>query len=549
MTAAPHGMALRAPWYACLREDTDRFGVEALSPCIQKYDADDFVTKLVADPQRSLRWTPADYWSFPVLRTTDDRKTLRAVLSPYKMARSEIRKLYQPNHQRFYAVTAELFCDVAGLPRPGPGDDVAVRFVMRRTQVTFAADADRTRLREFGRLAAKELVGHDPFVGEDPRDEMAADVAAAYRARARDAERVRAFEQRHAATIAELGIKSEVQGWYVRRDGRAGWHPVPQKPADPVPEGAEQTFPMWRIPRPEQDCVPGPGRSLWFGTVPTYSGENDADGAPKLGDKATYHLQCLAEKQRSGGCPPIVTVSEPTVQFRLAAFFDPSGTANRRIHVRLPDFESVQAHLSGGRPLGGVEFERPPGSQLPPGPFGKVPDQPAAGQAGGAATENCFYAIELITIVAMFVLGLFMPIVIFVFQLWWMLMLKFCWPPDTAVVAALDKLTGTTLLGGLDPADKAKVSALFGVAEEPATAKLVDALVTGNPRLATDLDGKTDQAKKLSKEFGEAMQPTGPARPAQTRPLPDVHDPLCPVTAPPSPPRRGLPPRPAAEAP
>ena len=33
-----------------------------------------------------------------------------------------IRKLFQPSHDRFYAVVVEVFCDHDGLPRPRPDD-------------------------------------------------------------------------------------------------------------------------------------------------------------------------------------------------------------------------------------------------------------------------------------------------------------------------------------------------------------------------------------------------------------------------------------------
>lgn len=524
-------MALRAPWYACLRAQTDRFGkAAALAPCIQKYDTEDFVAALVARPQRSLCWAPEDHWSFPVPRTAAEQRNLRQLLSPFSMARSDIRKLFQPSHQRFYAVTVELFCDVAGLPRPGPGDDPTVRFVLRRTLVTVSTQVDRKTLRDFAKLAARKLVGHETFAAAEPRDEMATDLAAAYRAWAHDAELLRAFEQEHAQEIAALGIRAEVQGWFVREDGQGGWHPVPGEPGDPVPDGEEQTYGMWRIPRPRRDCVPDPGRSLWFGTVPTYSGDTDAAGRPKLDDKTTYHLRCVATRRRPDPCPPIVTVSEPTAPFRLAAFFDPAGTANRRVHVRLPDFEAVQAQLATGRPVGGVEFERPAASQLTSFPLGVIPAVPGSGKADGDAAENCFFAIELITIVAMFVLSLFLPIVIIVFQLWWMLLLKFCWPPSDTMDAVLLKLNGTRTLDDLDDDETATFSTAFGV---QADKKLVEALVKAKPELVKQVPpADLTLAKQMSRDLGAALQPGGPpAPPTAPPPLPDVHDPLCPVPA------------------
>ena len=49
----------------------------------------------------------------------------------------------------------------------------------------------------------------------------------------------------------------------------------------------------------------------------------------------------------------------------------------------------------------------------------------------------CSFSIPLITIVANFVLRLFLPIVIFVFQLWWMLALRFCISPVFSLSASV----------------------------------------------------------------------------------------------------------------
>jgi hypothetical protein len=49
----------------------------------------------------------------------------------------------------------------------------------------------------------------------------------------------------------------------------------------------------------------------------------------------------------------------------------------------------------------------------------------AVGTGGGA----CTFALELFFIVAFFLFLMFLPIVVFAFQLWWMLALRFCIPP------------------------------------------------------------------------------------------------------------------------
>ena len=133
MTGQVHGMALRAPWYACGRGGFDRFDPRSFAPSIQKYDTDDFVQRVVADPRDSLVFDPGeDVWSFAVPRVKSAKPTLRDLLSPFVLARSGVRKLYQPSHHRFYAITVELFCEAPGLPRPAQAWPVEVKFVVRR---------------------------------------------------------------------------------------------------------------------------------------------------------------------------------------------------------------------------------------------------------------------------------------------------------------------------------------------------------------------------------------------------------------------------------
>ena len=59
---------------------------------------------------------------------------------------------------------------------------------------------------------------------------------------------------------------------------------------------------------------------------------------------------------------------------------------------------------------------------------------------GGDMQGNaiCFFSIPLITIIALFVLNLFLPIVVFIFQLWFLLVLRFCIPPSIKVGAGID---------------------------------------------------------------------------------------------------------------
>jgi hypothetical protein len=89
-----------------------------------------------------------------------------------------------------------------------------------------------------------------------------------------------------------------------------------------------------------------------------------------------------------------------------------------------------------------VRFVAPPGSSLTFGVSGGMPT--GGGVLPGGLT--CFWAIPLITIVAYFLLNLFLPIVVLVFGLWWMLLLKFCSLPAFSLNADI----AANLTAGID---------------------------------------------------------------------------------------------------
>lgn len=522
-----HPIALRSPWYARERADVDQFDPRTFSPVIQKYDRDDFVRQIVDAPQDSLAYGPEDVWTFVVPRPAKTGAGLRELLSPWATASSGVRKLFQPSHQRFYAVTVELFCDGPGLPLPALADRVEVGFAIRRQRVVVRRPGDDGgNLRTLARLAASELfhAGFDKTGEGRPTLETARQIADLHMLHGADSV---AFWLRHRPLIQRMGIRRVLEGWYVREDGSGSWEPVPRQATDPVPAGREQTFPMWRIPRPDRDCAPDPGRSLWFGLVPTSSADLDRAGRPRFDERTTYEISCVATRFQPAPkrrCPPLVTWSRAATEpYRLAAFFDPAGTANSRVHVRMPDVRALAAHVGSGGTAGGVVFERPAGSQFSSGPLGEFP-QPGSGTVGGDVAENCFWAIELITIIAMFVMMLFKPIVIFVFQLWWMLLLKFCWPRPDSVNALINALA-TTSINGLSPTQAAPLSDLLGVSDD------VRADITGPP--GNPGAGTVTNNQARSRELVQSLQPQSEPKPPIPTPLPPAEDPYCraPTTA------------------
>jgi hypothetical protein len=130
----------------------------------------------------------------------------------------------------------------------------------------------------------------------------------------------------------------------------------------------------------------------------------------------------------------------------------------------------------------------------------------------GASTipEICFFPIPLITIVAMFVFELFLPIIMFIFQLWWMLALKFCIPPDLQVAAGINAellFDATTDLDALEASINttdlnAKLTASFGA---PATANLTTAY---SPIALANMDFEVSAAGSTAPAASGAPSPS-----------------------------------------
>lgn len=434
------GFALRAPWYVRERGPFGLRDPRALRPSIQMYDGTDFVTRLLADPRDSLASGADDWWSYPVPVTPSTSAQGRARLTTWAMITTPLRKLYQPSHSRFYAVAVEVFCDQPGLPRAGSHRDIEVRFVMRRwrTSVTGAPRPTRRLARNLlTHLAAQQNVH---FTGaalpEDVRDLWWADHVA--------------FEENNRNLIDQMVVDSAHEGWFTSRSAPAGWKRLDEASADDV----EQDFPMWRLPRRPDDCDAAATRSTWFGIIPTHSGEHFVRGGhvhAKLDDRAIYQVRCFVRQKPAPGhehCPPKVFWGSASESFRLASPMDSQGTSKRITTITQPDLRQLAARAGQPQGPGGVRIATPPQSQLVVNPFKGIPD-PGSG-AIGAGGGSCTFALELLFIVAFFLFQLFLPIVIFAFQLWWMLALRFCFPPSSSFTALADFFAQGNLLAALE---------------------------------------------------------------------------------------------------
>ncbi|MGC3992794.1 MAG: hypothetical protein QM779_01470 [Propionicimonas sp.] len=529
------GFVFRSPWYDRVREGIDLRAPQALRPRLQMYDSAQFVKQLLRDPADSVRFGADDVWTYPVPATPSVTDSTRLRLATSKLVRTNLRKLYQPSHQRFYVVVVELFCDVPGLPRAGSHTELTMRFRMRRLNTSLTAKgrpARRVATQLVHALATSQGI-ETSGTAPDVRDVWWADVA--WRRR---------FEAEFADDLAGIGAHTDVQEWLVGRPGRGRWRTVDDADDPVLEEEEEETLPMWRLPVRERDadCEAAGTRSLWFGVVPTFSDEHwlapQPGGRPplpepKLDDHAIYEIECIASQPRPG-CPPLRWVSTPTEPFRLADPMDPAGTKNRNVTITLPDLRRLAARAGEPQGPGGVRIVTPPDSQLMVNPFKGIPGSGAGRVGAGAAI--CTFAIELFFLVAFFLFLLFLPIVVLAFQLWWLLALRFCIPPSIGFQATADFIATGKLLAdvGADVDMRAAFNISLGndftaFAPGDRTPDWVESLDSakdpgGTPVLAND--SSLTHAVLVATDPRDAVPDTPPPR--EESPA----DPLCPVPGP-----------------
>jgi hypothetical protein len=526
------GFVLRAPWYVRERLEVDVLDPRAFRPAIQMYDRTDFVQRLVRDPRDSLAVTPDDYWSYPVPvpPKVQAAQTGRLRLATHQLVRTKLRKLYQPSHNRFYVVVAEVLCDQAGLPRAGQHGDFDVAYVMRRHRTSVTGERGPTR-----RLARQLMLdlARAQHVSVDDTHPPPDDVRDLWWA---DHVWHEQFEQDHGDLTAQVKVDTEHQGWFVFDDGSAGWRNLNDPAVGPgVPGVREDTIRMVRLPRSQADCDAAATRSTWFGVIPTFSAEHYTSGGrsvPKLDDQAIYEVTCLVTlKPRPGHehCPPTVFMGTTSEAFRLASPMDPEGTSKRATTIKLPDLRLLAARA--GQPMGpgGVQIATPPKSQLVINPFKDVPGSGAGaiGTGGGV----CTFALELFFIVAFFLFLLFLPIVVFAFQLWWMLALRFCIPPGASLSIVTNFFAQGHVLA--DVKANAVVTEAFDLQFGTESSQLADHSDGWSTQLENAKDRSGNPIFTTDQPFVDALLVGTDA----TKALPDLpppleskpDDPLCPV--------------------
>jgi hypothetical protein len=421
-------------------------------PALQKYETPDLVNTFLGDPQLRLQF----------LADIDEVVTVAKPPSPMsKPVRTGtgIRKLYLDTHHRHYLVTCELHCDATGFPAVTRDQVCQAGFVIRRRLFDVPIKertAAHTMLRRLG-AARQRLASADSELAAAGLRQTAGVHARKLGARREAAAGLVAQHQAAVrAWASDIGLRRRLEGWIPQGIDACGKYvDVPACPAtgaagsgtapspsplagvgrwgavDELPsELAEGWFPLRPlIADPSNPGSDAANATIFFGLVPTGSADVDKNGTARFDDDNTYEIRCFVRRHKAA-CPRTgpqchcpITWSDPTESYQIASHFDLQGTANRPVTVQLPDLYKLQSDALTMPPgsTGGVMMKAPQ-SLTPKSTF------PPDGSIGDA--EICTFAIPLITIVATFVFKLFLPVVILIFQLWFMLLLKFCIPPE-----------------------------------------------------------------------------------------------------------------------
>jgi hypothetical protein len=459
-----HPWRLVAPWYRWARAGVPADGRNA-PPSIQKFSSDDFVNEFIKNPQHSLKFDAdidqvysVHYEAVPGLVGQLQRKVAtlypndahgNKVPSRTKLAPTGIRKLFLPTHSRHYLVVCELHCDFADFPSPKRDEACQAGFVVRRKYLSYpesARPAAVKLLKEISALQAK-LSELDQTAPLRPRAakrraeklaKMKAD-GSFYGQRAELAEQL--YEARKALQVwkSEQGVYTVNQGWIPSEHDRIGsWQIVEDEPQS-FTEAAYPLLPLVADRNdPNHDAT---GRTMYFGLVPASSFDSDADGKSRYDDDSFYEIRCFVRRHKDRcprkldavpDCQGELIWSLPTERYKLAAQFDLEGTSNRPVTIKMPNLAELAAQAVK-RPFGKyspVKFIQPQGLN---------PRTNGMGLGGGSmgGFQICFFSIPLITIVALFVLNIFLPIVVSLFGLWFLLAFKFCIPPTISIDAGL----------------------------------------------------------------------------------------------------------------
>jgi hypothetical protein len=433
---------LVAPWYRWRRQGLP---ARETRPVFQKYDVADPVKAFRADPQHSLTFIDDDLVhtivKAPALAALPaPMQSLQRRLSPLTSVASDVRKLFLDTHKRAYLVVAELHIDDPGFPCVSRREVCEAGFVIRRRKLNYPAGAEpevQGILSDLG--AATMRLSLERQRADGRRLAIVRDEPGPARDRVVEAIALRQQEvvdgRRRLADWADrVGARRVELGWVpdpgAERIGR--WAEVEAEPQ----ELTEATIRMYPLVQDAADDT----ATLYFGLVPTGAADTTANGDARFDDETRYEIRCFVRKHdprcpktaRPGDCGGELIWSLPSEPYQLASHFDLTGTANRPVTVQLPDLRALEADAVATKAA--FRLKAPQDSSLN---FDIVDGQPKQGKRIGPA-QICSFAIPLITIVATFVFKLFLPILVLLFQLWFLLKLRFCILPSVQLDADVD---------------------------------------------------------------------------------------------------------------
>jgi len=445
-------------------------------PVFQKYDSPKLVNDFLADPQRCLKFVDDDLVHAVVpspgpslslakklFRITASKDGANVIDQRYVPDGTDTRKIFLNTHKRFYLVVCEMHCDGPGFPKVARNKVCEAGFVIRRRTTTVPScgmdevkpilkslQTGRARLGRVNQLAEIESIASAAAAGKDavpgsPKLQSLLKTRASLQALVAS-EKARLDDWAHRFKVA-----SQLQGWLTSPQGfdKVGcWGPVDEMPTD---LGLESSFPLYPlIPDKNDPEHAGHFGTVYFGVLPAASHDCERSGNPRFDDQEYYEVRCWVKRHlvphdpdQPCPCPDGLFWSVPTRPYKLASHFDLTGTSHQPVTIQVPDLNALAAQAT---PSLGVGLAKPPGSLMISGTSEGKPENPGR----SAGFEICFIPIPLLMIVAMFLFELFLPVIMLLFQLWWMLALKFCIPPQIEVGAGINAELGVSGSFGID---------------------------------------------------------------------------------------------------
>lgn len=148
---------------------------------------------------------------------------------------------------------------------------------------------------------------------------------------------------------------------------------------------------------------------------------------PKLtaDDSDLFQIRCVYERPCDAPFPPRRVVSQPTLPFKMASFFDSDAPA-RPIRIELPTDVGISAMRKFRKGVGFMMSNamRNKASQATEGLL-KDPPEPAA-EGAWSLGMLCSFSIQIIFIVAFFLLLVF--VIVFNLVFWWLPFFRICLP-------------------------------------------------------------------------------------------------------------------------